>query len=198
MRLAQELLLILLMPSAAELATRLERTGDDLAGWAAAALERAMGRVERSAMRPAGQAALVARSGRVDLAGQALAHAAERATGDPRERLLAAGGVLGRALGRVPQAATLDAARARLGAGAGALRHRLELGERSLAGALGLIRARDWRERGFALVRLPDGRLVRDVGDVAPGQAVTIELGGGTLEAEVRAVRPEDAEDGAA
>ncbi|MFM7552335.1 MAG: hypothetical protein ACKO7Q_05750, partial [Actinomycetota bacterium] len=104
----------------------------------------------------------------------------------------------GRALGRVPQAATLDAARARLGAGAGALRHRLELGERSLAGALGLIRARDWRERGFALVRLPDGRLVREVGDVAPGQAVTIELGGGTLEAEVRAVRPEDAEDGAA
>ena len=47
-------------------------------------------------------------------------------------------------------------------------------------------------------MRLPDGRLVRDVGDVAPGQAVTIELGGGTLEAEVRAVRPEDAEDGAA
>lgn len=186
------------VPSAAELDARLDRTGADIAGWAAAALERAAARVERSAMRPAGQAALLERSGRVDLAGQALAHATERATGDPRERLLGAGAVLGRALGRVPQAATLDAARARLQAGAGALRHRLELGERELSGALGLIRARDWRERGFALVRLPDGRLLRDARDVEPGQAVTIELGGGTLEAEVRAVRPDDAEDGAA
>ena len=186
------------VPSAAELAAHVARTGDDIAGGAAAALERAGARVERSAMRPAGQAALRERTGRIDLAGQALGHAAERATGDPRERLLEAGGALGRALGRVPRAATLDAARARLEAGAVALRHRLELGERALGGALGLIRARDWRERGFALVRLPDGRLVRDARDLGPGQAVTIELGGGTLEAEVRAVRPDDAEDGPA
>jgi exodeoxyribonuclease VII large subunit len=186
------------VPSAAELAAHVERTGSDIAGWAAAALERAGARVERSAMRPAGQAALRERSGRIDLAGRSLAHATERATGDPRERLLAADGVLGRALGRVPQAATLDAARARLETGALALRHRLELGERALGSTLGLIRARDWRERGFALVRLPDGRLVHDARDLASGQAVTIELGGGTLEAEVRAVRPDDAEDGPA
>jgi hypothetical protein len=39
---------------------------------------------------------------------------------------------------------------------------------------------------------------VHDARDLASGQAVTIELGGGTLEAEVRAVRPDDAEDGPA
>jgi exodeoxyribonuclease VII large subunit len=182
------------VPSAAELDARIDRRADDIAGYARAALERALARVDRVAMRPAGQAALAERTGRVELAGQALGHAADRATADPRERLADAAGALGRALGQVPRPASLDAARAHLDAGAAGLRHRLVLGERAVTALVGLIRARDWRERGFALVRLPDGSLVRDAAALAPGQAVTIQLRGGTLAAEVRAVHPDDAE----
>ncbi|MGA0122983.1 MAG: exodeoxyribonuclease VII large subunit [Gaiellales bacterium] len=182
------------VPSAAELAALIDRRADDAIGHARAALERADARIDRSAMRPAGQAALLERVGRVELAGQALAHATGAAVTVPRERLLGASGALARALAIVPRPATLDAVRARLDAGAAGLRHRLDVGRRAVTGLVGLITARDWRKRGFALVRLPDGTLVRDAASLVPGQAVTIQLRGGTLAAEVRTVHPDDPE----
>ena len=43
--------------------------------------------------------------------------------------------------------------------------------------------------RGYALVRGPDGALLRSVAGVQPGAAVSVRLADGSLEAEVRQVR---------
>jgi exodeoxyribonuclease VII large subunit len=46
--------------------------------------------------------------------------------------------------------------------------------------------------RGFALARLPSGQVLRRAGDVAPGDAFTLRLGEGELEASVARVRRRD------
>ena len=63
-----------------------------------------------------------------------------------------------------------------------------------MVAATSLIRARDWRERGFALVRLPDGALVRDAATLTTGQHIAIELQGATLAAVIETVHPEATE----
>ncbi|MGI9117581.1 MAG: hypothetical protein ACR2JV_08100, partial [Gaiellales bacterium] len=72
--------------------------------------------------------------------------------------------------------------------------HRLARDATALDGATRLVRARDWRERGFALVRLPDGTLVRDAAGLATGQAIAVELKGATLDAVIETVHPDAAE----
>jgi exonuclease VII large subunit len=57
-----------------------------------------------------------------------------------------------------------------------------------------LIRARDWRERGFALVRLPDGTLLRDAAALSTGQSVAIQMKGATLDATINAINPDPTE----
>ena len=45
-------------------------------------------------------------------------------------------------------------------------------------------------ERGFAVVRSPDGSVVRDASAVAVGSAVDVRLAAGSLTARVEDVRP--------
>ena len=178
------------VPSAAELGLALERLAGDAEGFARAAHADALARVERSAMRPAGQAAIDARRGRIDLHAQLLAYAGDGAARAARDRVADAALGLQAALGLLPRPATLDVPRERLEQAAAAARHRVELGGAALGATLGLIRARDWRERGFALVRLPDGALVRDGAGLAAGQAISIQMKGATLDATVDANHP--------
>ena len=182
------------VPSAAELAERIDRRASDAAGYAAAILAEAAARVDRSAMRPAGQAALVARASRIDLAGQTLRHAAGFATGPLRERIAAGTLAVQQALAALPRATTLDVPRERLAQATAGVRHALALTTAALTATESLIRARDWRERGFALVRLPDGTLVRDAADLATGQAVAVQMKGATLEAVIAAIHPDPTE----
>ncbi len=182
------------VPSAAELAERIDRRASDAAGYAAAILAEAAARVDRSAMRPAGQAALVARASRIDLAGQTLRHAAGLATGPLRERIAAGTLAVQQALAALPRATTLDVPRERLAQATAGVRHALALTTAALTATESLIRARDWRERGFALVRLPDGTLVRDAADLATGQAVAVQMKGATLEAVIAAIHPDPTE----
>jgi exodeoxyribonuclease VII large subunit len=182
------------VPSAAELRERIDRRAADALGYAAARLTEAGGRVERSAMRPAGQAALLARTGRLDLAGQTLSHATGLAAGPLRERIAGASLVVQQALTLLPRPASLDVPRERLGLATAGVRHALELRAATVVAATSLIRARDWRERGFALVRLPDGALVRDAATLTAGQHIAIELQGATLAAVIETVHPEATE----
>jgi exonuclease VII large subunit len=112
----------------------------------------------------------------------------------PRERITRSATTMSQALQAFPRAASLDAVRERLGRATGALRHQLALGATSLTGALNLVRARDWRERGFALVRLATGDLVASTDGLAAGQHVTIQLKGGTLAATIEHVHPDETE----
>ncbi len=182
------------VPSAAELVERIDRRIAELTGIAWGALATAEAQIDRSAMRPAGQAALIARLGRIDLAGQSLSHALTIAATAPRERITRSATMMLQALQAVPRAASLDAVRERLGRATGGLRHQLALGATSLTGALNLVRARDWRERGFALVRLATGDLVASTDGLAAGQHVTIQLKGGTLAATIEHVHPDETE----
>jgi exodeoxyribonuclease VII large subunit len=45
-------------------------------------------------------------------------------------------------------------------------------------------------ERGFALVRDGQGNLVRSITGVGEGERITVELGDGSIEAEVRQRQP--------
>ncbi|MCX6411718.1 MAG: exodeoxyribonuclease VII large subunit, partial [Actinobacteria bacterium] len=182
------------VPAAAELVERIDRRIAELTGIAWGLLATAEAQIDRSAMRPAGQAALIARLGRIDLAGQSLSHALIIAATTPRERITRSATTMLQALQAVPRAASLDAVRERLGRATGALRHQLALGATSLTGALNLVRARDWRERGFALVRLATGDLVPSTDGLAAGQHVTIQLKGGTLAATIEHVHPDETE----
>jgi exodeoxyribonuclease VII large subunit len=182
------------VPSAAELRERIDRRAADALGYAAARLGEAGGRVERSAMRPAGQAALLARSRRLDLAGQTLSHATGLAAGPLRERIASAALAVQQALTLLPRPTSLDVPRERLGLATAGVRHALELRAAAVVAATSLIRARDWRERGFALVRLPDGALVRDAAALTAGQHIAIELQGATLAAVIETVHPEATE----
>ncbi len=185
------------VPSAAELAERIDRRAADALGYGAATLAAAEARVDRAAMRPAGQAALVARTSRVDLAGQSLRHATGVATGPLRERIGDGAQALQLALADVPRPSSLDVPRERLAQALSGVRHALTLNATALAGAESLIRARDWRERGFALVRLPDGSLLRDAGRIEPGQPIAIQMKGATLDATVQTIHPDPTEDDA-
>jgi exodeoxyribonuclease VII large subunit len=176
------------------LLAHVDRRASDAAGFAAAILGDAAARVDLAAMRPAGQAALVARTARIDLAGQSLRHATERATSTARERITTGGAALQHALVELPRAASLDVPRERLRQASAAVRHTLALRTSALTAAADLIRARDWRERGFALVRLPDGGLLRDATALTSGQTVSIEVKGATLDATIDAINPDPTE----
>ncbi|MSO46877.1 MAG: exodeoxyribonuclease VII large subunit [Thermoleophilia bacterium] len=182
------------VPSAAELDERIDRRAAEIAGFAWGRLVTAEAQIDRSAMRPAGQAALIPRVGRVELAGQSLSHAIAVTVTRPRERISGCATTLARTLQSVPRPASLDAVRERLGRATGELRHRVQLGSTALSGALNLVRARDWRERGFALVRLPTGALVSSTQDLAAGQPVIIQLKGGLLDATIEHVHPDETE----
>lgn len=182
------------VPSAAELRALVDRLANDASGYAAAHIGTASARVDVAAMRPAGQAALVARTSRIDLAGQSLRHTAELATGALRERVVDGAAALQQALLELPRATSLDVPRERLRQATAAVRHGLALRAAALSSAESLIRARDWRERGFALVRLPDGTLVRDATALAHGQSVAIQVKGATLDATIDAIHPDPTE----
>lgn len=182
------------VPSAAELGQRIDRRASEITGTTRGLLAAAAAQIDRSAMRPAGQAALIARLGRIDLAGQTLSHAIVITATMPRERITRCANTILRALQSVPRAASLDAVRERLGRATGGLHHQLQLGATALNGAVNLVRARDWRERGFALVRLPTGDLVRTTDGLAAGQHVTIQLKGGLLDATIEHVHPDETE----
>ena len=182
------------VPSAAELLALVDRRASDASGYAAAVISEATGRVERAAMRPAGQAALVARTGRIDLADQALRHAAELATSAVRDRVGDGAAALQQALLELPRASSLDVPRERLRQATASVRHALALRTSALGAAEDLIRARDWRERGFALVRLPDGTLLRDGAALSVGQTVAIQVKGATLDATIDAIHPDPTE----
>ena len=182
------------VPSAAELLALVDRRASDASGFAASIVGEATARVELAAMRPAGQAALVARTGRIDLAGQSLRHAAELATGSARERVVASAAGLQQALLELPRASSLDVPRERLRQATAGVRHAVALRASALRAADDLIRARDWRERGFALVRLPDGTLLRDGSALRPGQTVAIQVKGATLDATIDAIHPDPTE----
>jgi exodeoxyribonuclease VII large subunit len=182
------------VPNASEMLAEIDRRASDAAGYAAAIVSDAASRIELAAMRPAGQAALVARTGRIDLAGQSLRHAAELATSALRERIADGAAVLQRSLVELPRASSLDVPRERLHQATAAVRHAVTLRGAALTAAESLIRARDWRERGFALVRLPDGSLLRDATALAAGQTVAIELKGATLDATIDAIHPDPTE----
>lgn len=182
------------VPSAVELLALIDRRSSDAAAYAAGIVGEAASRVELAAMRPAGQAALVARTARIDLAGQALRHTTERATATARERLMVGTAALAQALAGLPRPESLDVPRERLRQAGAAVRHVLALRASSLTAAADLIRARDWRERGFALVRLPDGSVLRDAALVQAGQAVSIQVKGATLDATIDAIHPDPTE----
>jgi exonuclease VII large subunit len=52
----------------------------------------------------------------------------------------------------------------------------------------------DWRERGFALLRLPDGTLLKDTGALAAGQSIAIEVKGATLDAVIEDIHRDQTE----
>jgi hypothetical protein len=84
--------------------------------------------------------------------------------------------------------------RERLTAATAAVHHGLALRAAALTAAEDLIRARDWRERGFALVRLPDGTLLHDGAALSVGQTVAIQMKGATLDATIAAIHPDPTE----
>ncbi|WP_353936906.1 exodeoxyribonuclease VII large subunit [uncultured Desulfovibrio sp.] len=74
----------------------------------------------------------------------------------------------------------------------GLWRERLTVAERRLERLdleLGGVDPQAPLRRGYALVRGPDGALLRSVAGVQPGAAVSVRLADGSLEAEVRQVR---------
>jgi exodeoxyribonuclease VII large subunit len=183
-----------IVPSATELRDRIDRIGADIAGYVRADLDGARSRIDRSAMRPAGRAALVALRGRVDLEAQRLDVACSRGVEVEQRGLDATARTLAASFAAVPRTSDLDRLRERLARGAGDLGARLQLGTTTLTGTLALIRARDWRERGFALVRDQSGALVRDAGEIAVGARLAIHLHGGVIEATADVITPDDEE----
>ncbi len=184
----------LVVPSAEELRTRIGHAVEIGAGLAYGQLRDTAARIDRSAMRPAGEAVIGSRTSRVTLAGRTLDHRVGTATSAIDLRLRDGADALRTALTALPRPEHLDGTRAGLEASATALAHRLTLGHAQLSGAQRLIRARDWRERGFALVRLPGGAIVHDVGALAAGERITIQLKGGVLDASIDAVHPDETE----
>lgn len=71
----------------------------------------------------------------------------------------------------------------RTGARIVAARQRLEHGRE-------MIDALDWRQRGLARLLDPDGRPLRQLDQLHPGDALTVELLGGRADATVKAVHP--------
>jgi exodeoxyribonuclease VII large subunit len=69
-------------------------------------------------------------------------------------------------------------------------RARLAGAERELGHRLALLDARDYRRRGFALVRDGDGRAVTSVSRLRPRQEVSIELADGRADATVERTSP--------
>jgi exodeoxyribonuclease VII large subunit len=61
---------------------------------------------------------------------------------------------------------------------------------RSLAARLDALSPLAVLSRGYAIVRLPDGRIVRQAQEVQPGDSLTLRLGGGELQAQVTQVKP--------
>jgi exodeoxyribonuclease VII large subunit len=51
-----------------------------------------------------------------------------------------------------------------------------------LAGALALVSPKAVLDRGYAIVRAPDGRLVRDAGGLTPGDPLTVQLAADQIE----------------
>lgn len=167
-------------------------------------------------LRAAGVRTLEQPRRRVDDAGQRLARAGDRLLRDPRQgievlaaRLAAAhparrlGEERRRAAGladrlRALGPRLLDRSRVALGVEAGRLR---VVGQRLLdphAAALEACRLRlvplspfGPLERGYALVRRPDGSLVQRHDQVGPGDSIGVLLGTGALDATVTATRPE-------
>lgn len=176
------------VPNAAELDLAIVRLAEDAIDAGEAVLADARGRIEVAAMRPAGQAAIAVRAGRIDLAGQSLSHVGEGATHDGRARIGDAAADLQEALGRLPRPAVLDVPRERLAQAAAAAGHQVALGATALDASARLMRARDWRERGFALIRRPDGSLVRDAAGIAIGEEIAIEMKGATLGTRVETI----------
>lgn len=182
------------VPSATELAERIDRRADELMGITAGVLVALYTRIDRSAMRPAGQAALLARLRRVDLAGQRVVHAQSTTIAPPSLRITHCAAALQRAFGLLPRPTTLDVPRERLALATAGVRHATATRTATVEATLNLIRARDWRERGFALVRRADGSLITSIADVAPGQAFAILLKGGTIDAVSNATHPDEQE----
>lgn len=184
----------LVVPSADELRTHIAHTLERAAGLAHGQLRDTEARIDRSAMRPAGEAVIGARASRIALAGRTLAHGTTTATTVAERRLRDGADALRTALAVLPRPDRLDGTRAGLEAATAALAHRVALGHAQLAGAHRLIRARDWRERGFALVRRDDGGIVHDARTLAPGQRIAIQLKGGVIDASIEGVHPDETE----
>lgn len=185
------------VPSAADLLDRIERLGQDIGATTDRAVADARARVDRSAMRPAGRAALIAQTSRLDLERHRLITESRRGLDDQRRRAADSAERIEGALAAVPRPADLDRVRDRLHHGSESFRARLHTNEVALASTLGLIRARDWRERGFALVRRADGTLVCALDAVAPGERLQIHLKGGSVMTTVDAVIPDEHEESA-
>lgn len=184
----------LVVPSADALRTRIAHALELATGLAHGQLRDTQARIHRSAMRPAGEAVIGARASRIELAGRTLDHRTATATAAVDRRLRDGADVLRAALADLPRPDRLDGPRAGLEASATDLAHRLALGHAQLAGAHRLIRARDWRERGFALVRGADGTIVHDARTLTRGQRIIIQLKGGSIDASIEAVHPEETE----
>ena len=77
----------------------------------------------------------------------------------------------------------------------GALRHGIVLKENAVTGPAAALRALDPYlplERGYSLAHLPNGKLLRSVGDVKPGVALNVALRDGRVDAVVREVFSEE------
>jgi len=58
--------------------------------------------------------------------------------------------------------------------------------EERLLGALELIEAKDWRRQGWILVSDADGRTLKTVSDLAPGEIVDLHFQDGSADAEIK------------
>ncbi len=182
------------VPSGAELLDRIERLGAGIANDTERVLAEARGRVERSAMRPAGRAALVTLTHRIDLERLRIENESRRGLETRGRRLQDAASRLDAAFAALPRAADLDPLRARLQHGSDGFRGRLHVHDVALTATIGLVRARDWRERGFALIRGADGALVRSLEAIEVGDRLEVLLKGGAVRTTVDALLPDDQE----
>ncbi len=177
-----------------EVAQRAFKTPTAVAQFLVQRVEDWLARLEQRAegVQRAGERRLIVEGRRLERRAHALGDVVQRLLARRRERLGDRAATLPLLVRQTLRLARLRLARSepRLGPAA---RVRLQERRRELAHVEERLRLLDPRrvlERGFSLTRDASGRLLRDTAGLAPGDRLTTTLAAGTLESELRTLRP--------